>query len=165
MPSPVQRPIPLWVGGKGGPRLLRLAARHAAGWNMVWRITPSWYEERTAAIEAACDDAGRDPATFRLTVGLYTLIGEDEADARAAFERGRAAMPGGAMDGETYESWCADTLSGTPDQVRERIDAFERLGVEEIVIAPWVLPFAVPEPEQFEAFVEGVLGPLRAGRS
>jgi probable F420-dependent oxidoreductase len=165
LPSPVQRPIPLWVGGKGGPRLLRLAARHAAGWNMVWRITPSWYEERTAAIGAACADAGRDPATFRRTIGLYTLIGEDEADARAAFERGRAAMPGGAIDGDTYESWCADTLSGTPDQVRERIDAFERLGVEEIVIAPWVLPFAVPEPERFEAFVEGVLEPLRAGRS
>jgi len=69
------------------------------------------------------------------------------------------------MDSDTYESWCADTLSGTPDQVRERIDAFERLGVEEIVVAPWVLPFAVPEPERFDAFVDGVLGPSRAGRS
>ena len=33
LPAPVQTPIPVWVGGKGGPRLLRLAARHAAGWN------------------------------------------------------------------------------------------------------------------------------------
>jgi probable F420-dependent oxidoreductase len=162
LPSPVQRPIPLWVGGKGGPRLLRMAARHAAGWNMVWRIAPSWYEERSAAIESACAEAGRDPATFRRSIGLYALIGQDEADARAAFERGRAAMPGGAIDGDTYESWCSDTLSGTPDQVRERIEAFERLGVEEIVIAPWVLPFAVPEPERFD---EGVLGPSRAARS
>jgi len=165
LPSPVQRPVPLWVGGKGGPRLLRLAARHAAGWNMVWRIAPPWYGERIAAIEAACADAGRDPGTFRTTIGLYALIGEDEAAARAAFERGRAAMPGGAMDDETYESWCADTLSGTPEQARERIAAFEDLGVEEVVIAPWVLPFAVPEPERFDAFVEGVLQPLRAQRA
>jgi probable F420-dependent oxidoreductase len=165
LPSPVQRPVPLWVGGKGGPRLLRLAARHAAGWNMVWRIAPSWYEERLSAIDAACAEAGRDPATFRKTIGLYSLIGEDEAAARAAFDRGRAAMPGGAMQAETYETWCADTLSGTPEQVRERVAAFEELGVEEIVVAPWVLPFAVPEPERFEAFVEGVLGPLRADRA
>lgn len=73
-------------------------------------------------------------------------------------------MPGGAMDGETYGSWCADTLSGTPDQAIERIRAFEELGVEEIVIAPWVLPFAVPEPERFDAFVDLVLRPLRAER-
>lgn len=164
LPSPVQRPIPLWVGGKGGPRLLRLAARHAAGWNMVWRVDPSWYGGRAAAIDEACAEAGRDPTTFRRTIGLYTLVGGDEADARAAFERGRAAMPGGAMDGETYGSWCADTLSGTPDQAIERIRAFEELGVEEIVIAPWVLPFAVPEPERFDAFVDLVLRPLRAER-
>ena len=37
-PPPVQRPIPIWVGGKGGPRLLRAAARSGAGWNSVWRI-------------------------------------------------------------------------------------------------------------------------------
>ena len=165
LPSPVQRPIPLWVGGKGGPRLLRLAARHAAGWNMVWRVAPSWYAERNVAIDEACAETGRDPATFRRTIGLYTLVGHDEADARAAFERGRAAMPGGAIDGDTYESWCADTLSGTPEQVIDRIRVFEEMGVEEIVVAPWVLPFAVPEPDRFDVFVERVLRPLRAERA
>ena len=39
-PSPVQSPIPVWVGGKGGPRLLRAAARFAHGWNVVWRMSP-----------------------------------------------------------------------------------------------------------------------------
>ena len=29
LPTPVQPRIPVWVGGKGGPRLLRLAARYA----------------------------------------------------------------------------------------------------------------------------------------
>ncbi|MDP9296835.1 MAG: LLM class flavin-dependent oxidoreductase, partial [Actinomycetota bacterium] len=32
-------PVPLWVGSKGGPRSLRLAARLADGWNTVWRWT------------------------------------------------------------------------------------------------------------------------------
>jgi len=160
-PSPVQRPVPVWVGGKGGPRLLRLAARHAAGWNIVWRVSEAWYRDKLADVEAACATEGRDPATFRRTIGLYGLIGRDEAQARAAFERGRASMPGGAMASETYESWCADTLSGTPAQILDRLGAFEAMGVEEVVLAPWVLPFAVHEPEQVELFAELVLAPLR----
>jgi alkanesulfonate monooxygenase SsuD/methylene tetrahydromethanopterin reductase-like flavin-dependent oxidoreductase (luciferase family) len=161
VPAPIQQPIPLWVGGKGGPRLLRLAARYAAGWNVVWRMSPTSYEGKLASVADACAAEGRNPATLRRTVGLYALVGVDEAEARAAFERGRAAMPGGAMDGQTYESWRADTLSGTPEQCMSRVREFARLGVEEIIIAPWVLPFAIQEPAQIELFAERVLAPLQ----
>jgi probable F420-dependent oxidoreductase len=160
-PAPIQRPIPTLVGGKGGPRLLRLAVRSAAGWNVVWRFDMAWYEERVGAVRRACEEAGRDPSSFHLSVGLHTLLGEDEPAARAVFERGRAAMPGGAMDRDTYEGWRAETLSGTPDDAIARIRALEALGVEEVVVAPWVLPFAVPEPEQVDLFADRVLAPLR----
>ena len=163
LPPPVQPRIPVWVGGKGGPRLLRLAARHADGWNAVWRWAPEAFGARAGAARAACEEEGRDPSTFRFSVGLYVLMGEDGSDAQAVFERGRAAMPGGAMDADTYETWRADTLSGTPEQVIERIDAFAALGVDEIIVAPWVLPFAIPEPAQVELFAERVLRPF-AGR-
>jgi probable F420-dependent oxidoreductase len=157
VPPPVQAPIPIWVGGKGGPRLLRLAARYAAGWNVVWRLTPDAYAERVSLARSVCEEEGRDPASFRLSIGLYGLIGEDEGAARAAFARGQADMPGGALDGETYESWCADTLSGPPDRVLERIAAFEALGVEELILSPWVLPFAIRESEQVELFARLVI--------
>ena len=159
-PAP-DRPLPLWVGGKGGPRLLRLAARLADGWNVVWRMSPEAYVGKVADVRAACEAAGRDPATFGLSVGLYSLIGEDEAAARAAFERGRAAAPGNAMAEDDYETWRADTLSGTPQQVLERVAAFESMGVGEIIVAPWVLPFAIHEPEQVELFAERVIAASR----
>lgn len=163
LPVSVQRPgIPVWVGGKGGPRLLGLAARYAAGWNAVWRWSPQAYAERADAARRACEEVGRDPVTFRFSVGLYGLMGEDEPSARAAFERGRAAMPEGAIDHESFDDWRADTLSGTPEQVMERVGAFEAAGVEEIVLSPWVLPFAIHEPEQVELFAERVMAPLRA---
>jgi alkanesulfonate monooxygenase SsuD/methylene tetrahydromethanopterin reductase-like flavin-dependent oxidoreductase (luciferase family) len=92
-------------------------------------------------------------------VGLYGTLGVDEVRARAALERGRAAFPAGAMGEEPYESWRADTLSGTPEQVRERIEAFAVIGVEEIIWSPWVLPFAIPEPEMVELFADAILGP------
>jgi probable F420-dependent oxidoreductase len=161
-PAP-DRPPPLWLGGKGGPRLLRLAARLADGWNVVWRMAPDAYARKVADVRTACENEGRDPATFRLSVGLYSLIGEDGAAARAAFERGRAAAPGNSMAGDDAESWRADTLSGTPEQILERVAAFESLGVEEIIVSPWVLPFAIHEPEQVELFAERVIGPSRTG--
>jgi probable F420-dependent oxidoreductase len=161
LPAPVQPHIPVWVGGKGGPRLLALAARLADGWNSVWRWSPEAYGARAAAALRSCEAIGRDPRTFRFSVGLYSLIGATETDARRVFERARTAMPGGALDDESYEAWRADTLSGTPEQIIERVRAFEEIGVEEIVVAPWVLPFAIHEAEQVEVFAECVIRPLR----
>ncbi len=155
-PAPERGPA-LWVGGKGGPRLLRLAARLADGWNVVWRVSPEAYVGKVSDVHAACDAIGRDPATFGLSVGLHSLIGEDEASAHAAFDRGRAAAPGDAMAADDYGSWRADTLSGTPDQILERVAAFESLGVGELIVSPWVLPFAIHEPDQVELFAERVI--------
>ncbi|MCD6021986.1 MAG: flavin-dependent oxidoreductase, F420-dependent methylene-tetrahydromethanopterin reductase [Actinomycetia bacterium] len=159
-PAP-ERPPAVWVGGKGGPRLLRVAARLADGWNMGWRVAPEAYVGKVSDVHAACDATGRDPATFGLSVGLYSLIGEDEASSHAAFDRGRAAAPGDAMAGDDYGSWRADTLSGTPDQILERVAAFESLGVRELIVSPWVLPFAIHEPDQVELFAERVIAATR----
>ncbi len=115
------------------------------------------------AAHAACDVEGRDPATLRLSVGMYALLAEDEAAYEALFARGRAAMPGGAIDADTPATWRADTLSGTPEDALERIAAFEALGVEEIIVAPWVLPFAIPEPSIVELFAARVMDHVRRG--
>ncbi|MGZ5300793.1 MAG: LLM class flavin-dependent oxidoreductase [Actinomycetota bacterium] len=162
LPTPVNGRVPLWVGGKGGPRLLRLIAKYADGWNVVWRVDPDGYAARAAAARQAFESEGRDPATLRLSVGLYTLVDASEETAKAAFERGRSRFPGGAMDADTWEAWRADTLSGTPDQVIERVRRFEELGVEELVISPSVLPFAVDDPEILDVLAERVIAPLRA---
>jgi probable F420-dependent oxidoreductase len=163
LPRPARSPRPpIWVGGKGGDRLLALAARYADGWNSVWRWSPDAYATRAEAARRACERVGRDPATFRLSVGLYGLIAEDERTLSDLWRRARGAMPGGALDGESLEDWCADTLSGTPERVRERVAEWEAAGVEEIVLSPWVLPFAVPEPDQVALFAEHVIAPLRA---
>ena len=162
LPPPVQRPRPpVWVGGKGGPRLLRLAARLADGWNVVWRIAPEDYAAKLRDVVAACESEGRDPATLRRSVGLYGLIAEDERTVDALWERVRSSMPGRALDGESWDGWRSDTLSGTPEQVRERVSAFESLGVEELILSPWSLPFALPEPEMLEIVAERVIAPLR----
>jgi probable F420-dependent oxidoreductase len=162
-PRPVQHPRPpLWVGGKGGPRLLRLVARRADGWNTVWAWTPEDYGDRIRALEAACAGAGRDPATVRRSVGLYTVVGADPADLRARWEALRRWAPGGAMDGVTPEEWGRDKLAGTPERVVERLAAFAAHGVEEMVLSIGPLPFSLPDPEMIDV-IGGTVIPAARG--
>jgi probable F420-dependent oxidoreductase len=161
-PPPLQEPRPpIWIGGKGGPRLLRLAARHADGWNTVWAWSPDAYAGRVRALREACDREGRDPATVRLSVGLYTLVGEDDRDVVSRYRALQRWSPGGALDGELLDDWARDKLVGTPDQVVERLEEFASLGVEETIISGASIPFSVYDESMLEVFAETVIPPAR----
>jgi alkanesulfonate monooxygenase SsuD/methylene tetrahydromethanopterin reductase-like flavin-dependent oxidoreductase (luciferase family) len=148
---PVQRPHPpLWVGGKGGPRLLDVVARHADGWNTVWTWTPEDYADRLAALDAACHVVGRDPRTVTLSVGLYALAGHDEADLRRRFDRLRDRTPPGVLDGLDLERWRQGRLVGTVEEVRAQRDRWAELGVDELVVGLGALPFAVTDAEDLD---------------
>jgi F420-dependent oxidoreductase-like protein len=65
-PKPLQRPrMPVVIGGSG-PRMLRLAARHADIWNAV--ATPDEGAALNARLDAACAAEGRDHASLVRTV-------------------------------------------------------------------------------------------------
>ena len=154
-PRPAQRPRPpIWLGAKGGERSLRLAARHADGWNTVWRWDPKAYAERVGVARGICEEEGRDPSTLRLSVGLYALLGEDDHDLVRRFEAMQRWMPGGALDGQSLEEFADGTLTGTPERIRERVEAFETLGVEEIIVSPAPLPFAIFDPSMVELLAD-----------
>jgi probable F420-dependent oxidoreductase len=157
-PRPVQQPRPpIWIGAKGGDRALRLVARHADGWNSVWRWTPDAFSARIRRARELAEQAGRDPSTVRFSVGLYTVLGEDERDLVRRWGELERWMPG-ALAGQAMGEWRADALVGTVPEVRERVAAFEALGVEEIVVAPAPLPFAIPDPSMVKLFAEAVIG-------
>ena len=67
---PAPRKTPVLIASKG-ERMLRLTATWADAWNTAWygRIDDT-LRERTAAIDAALDAAGRDCASLRKTVGI-----------------------------------------------------------------------------------------------
>jgi F420-dependent oxidoreductase-like protein len=67
-PKPVQRPHPpIWIGGSGRRRLLRIAAMHAD----VWSSSSSGYDEDVElqrVLDDHCYAVGRDPASLRRNV-------------------------------------------------------------------------------------------------
>ena len=161
-PRPVQEPRPpLLVGGKGGPRLLRLAARYADGWNTVWRWTPEDYAARAAAAREACEREGRDPASFRLSLGLFTVVGEDEAGVKRRYELMGERLPSGVIESTPLDALREDGLVGTPDQVLERIGAFASLGVSELIVCAAPVWFALPDPSMLDVLADAVLPAAR----
>lgn len=161
-PRPVQEPgPPLLVGGKGGPRLLRIAARHADGWNTVWRWTPEDYAARAAAAREACEREGRDPEGFRLSLGLFTVVGEDEAEVKRRYELIEERLPSGVVESTPLEALREDGLVGTPDQVLGRIGAFAALGVSELIVCAAPVWFALPDPSMLDVLAETVLPAAR----
>lgn len=84
-PMPVQRPIPLWMGGITGPRVLDRIGRLSDGW--IAMTTPGrGLEEAWETVQAAAAAAGRPPGA----VGLHGII-QPGADASAERIRRQAA--------------------------------------------------------------------------
>jgi len=86
-PLPVQRPIPLWIGGQS-PRAYERIGRLADGWFPQFGPGPELDEAR-GIVEAAARDAGRDPAALGLE-GRVTYTG-DTGSVVSAIEAWRAA--------------------------------------------------------------------------
>jgi probable F420-dependent oxidoreductase len=157
-PPPAQRPgPPIWLGGKGGPKLLSLAARLADGWNTAWRWTPDAYGHRVSAARHACEEAGRDPATLRLSLGLFTVLGEDEADLDRRFELMRERLPAGVVDKIPRRVLEQECLVGTPERALGRLARFAELGVEELIVSPAPLWFSLPDPSMLDLLAEAVI--------
>ena len=69
-PKPVQTPHPpIWIGGVGRRRTLRMAAEHAAVWNAPGG-SPEQVAELSEVLDGHCADIGRDPAEIRRSVQI-----------------------------------------------------------------------------------------------
>jgi F420-dependent oxidoreductase-like protein len=68
-PKPVQAELPIWVGGTGERRTLRIAARYADGWNAAF-IDPDTFAHKLGVLHQHCADVGRDAQQIRTAVNV-----------------------------------------------------------------------------------------------
>lgn len=119
LPRPA-RPIPVLVASFQ-PRMLHLTAKYADSWNTAWLGRADALAEPRAAIEAACLDVGRDPATLEITVGVNVAFPD------------LGSVPPSASDPSKF-------LSGA-DEVVTGLRAYAEAGVGHVIC--WLYPLNV----------------------
>jgi F420-dependent oxidoreductase-like protein len=69
-PKPLQKPHPpIWIGGAGERRTLRIVAEHADVWNLAGADV-SEAVRKSKILDDHCSELGRDPATIRRSIQL-----------------------------------------------------------------------------------------------
>ena len=103
-PRPQSPPIMI---GTTGEKMLRLTAGYADWWNVDWRNRPEDVLPHRGAVDAACAEVGRDPATLVRTAGIMVdLPGYPARDVPAS-----------------------PPLAGTPEEIAEGLRAHAREGI------------------------------------
>jgi alkanesulfonate monooxygenase SsuD/methylene tetrahydromethanopterin reductase-like flavin-dependent oxidoreductase (luciferase family) len=134
-----------------------LVARHASGWNTVWKRTPESFAERAAKLRLVAEAEGRDPGSIRLSIGLYTLVGEDQADLGRRFQTLQRRTPGAALDGQRLDEYARETLTGTAQACLEKLAAFAEAGAEELIVGAGSVPFSVADWSMVELISEALI--------
>lgn len=134
LPKGIQLPHPpIIVGGKGGRRIARLAARWADEFNTVGG-TPGEVRERFARVREAVSEAGRDQSTFTTSFMTWCYVGEDERAVRDRVERARQLDPRAGSFDEFLADVERDCIVGTPDRAVERLSEYAAAGVQRVFL-------------------------------
>ena len=136
MPKPVQKPLPILVGGMGD-QLLKITAKHADVSNFSWNTPLDIYEEKLKVLQKHCKRYGRDYDSIRKSAGLHLAIEGAEATAPAPYEKYSGTR-----------NWEYKSMEDAAEFIRGYAD----LGVDHFVI---VFPYG-SESESIKVLMEKV---------
>jgi F420-dependent oxidoreductase-like protein len=141
-PKPIQRPLPLLIGGGGEQKTLRIAARYANEWN-VWG-TPAVLRHKMAILDQHCAEIGRNSAEIKRSAVALLVLTDDPAVVERSRASGRPLIAGNA--GEVKQ------------QIQEYIDA----GVDEIIIPDFNMGTLENKKATYQRFLDEVASEFRA---
>ena len=124
-PKPIQAELPIWVGGGGEKRTLKIVARWADGWNVPF-IAPDELARKRAVLAEHCANANRDVNDIRCAVNVGLAFSEESL--RTQF-------------GQIADFVRPGVLMGSDDQIVDTIGRFVDAGADQVNIAmraPWL---------------------------
>jgi F420-dependent oxidoreductase-like protein len=139
-PKPVQRPLPLLVGGGGEKKTLRIAARHADEWN-VWG-DPATLRRKNGILDGYCRELGRDPRQIRRSAVALLFLNDD----KAFIENIKQRVTGRPI------------IAGNLDEVRAIVRDYEAAGVDELIVPDFTLGQGKAKLDVLDRFIRGVAG-------
>jgi len=153
-PKPVQKPHPpIWVGGMGEKKTLRIVAEHADGWNAFPLPIPQM-REKLDVLRNHCVAVGRDFDSISKQLGIRAIVREDpnEVEAELAHFAEQSQLP---LDRARQMA-----IAGTPEEVAESLLPYVEVGFD------WfVLMERIPlDYDTLQLFMREVVPRLRNGR-
>lgn len=150
LPQPMQSRLPIWIGGLGEKKTLRIVAKHADGWNAAYTSVEN-FERLNGVLDRWCETEQRDPKDIKRSVNLAFNLATDAA----GVEQQRIKL---------HKDWGpaaarieSGALLGTPDEAIERIRAYQGAGADQVNIAlraPW-------DEAALDAYINEVMPALR----
>jgi alkanesulfonate monooxygenase SsuD/methylene tetrahydromethanopterin reductase-like flavin-dependent oxidoreductase (luciferase family) len=127
-PPPLQRRLPLLIGGGGERRTLRTVAKYADIWNVGGDLEK--VSRKDGVLRRHCSDVGRDHTEIERTLGQPVWIVRD------SLEEARSVA---AEHAKHHPGWRGPSPA-TPETLARRFDCFWDLGFRHIYFdyaAPW----------------------------
>jgi alkanesulfonate monooxygenase SsuD/methylene tetrahydromethanopterin reductase-like flavin-dependent oxidoreductase (luciferase family) len=123
VPHPLQRHVPIMIGGTGRTKTLRTIARYGDQWNAAG--TPELLGELGPILDGYLDEEGRGRDAIERTTNLWMVIRDSEAQARRVWDETMAANVK-----EVDEGMIADQrpILGPAEKVAARLREYEAVG-------------------------------------
>ncbi|MGB8859037.1 MAG: TIGR03560 family F420-dependent LLM class oxidoreductase [Ilumatobacteraceae bacterium] len=133
-PRPVQAKIPIWIGGGGEKRTLKIAARYADGWNVPF-IDPEAFANKNAILDEHCAVVGRDPGEVKRAINVGLAYTEESLQQQF---------------GAISDLVRPGVLTGSHDEIMDRIGQYVEAGAHQVNIALRA-PFNLEALERFSS--------------
>ncbi len=139
-PKPLQRPLPLLIGGGGEKVTLKIAARWADEWN-VWG-TPDTLRHKIGVLKDHCAALGREIGDIHKSAQALLFMSEDQAWLE---QRRQTPMQ-------------MATMIGTPAEIAAIVDDYAAAGVDEIIVPDFTLGQGDAKKAAMDTFMRVVAG-------
>ena len=131
-PQPLQRPLPLLVGGGGEQVTLRLVARYADANNVGAAAGIDAVRRKEEALRRHCDEVGRNESEIERTLNTGPIIIRSTREAALEVLKGAYAANGGA------QMWAGklpdEQPLGPAEHIAEWLRPFVELGYRHVVV-------------------------------
>jgi alkanesulfonate monooxygenase SsuD/methylene tetrahydromethanopterin reductase-like flavin-dependent oxidoreductase (luciferase family) len=153
-PRPVQRRLPILIGGSGKTKTLRTTARYADVWNAYG--SPERFQELGAVLEERCGEVGREPAAIERTVTTHTVLRDTPGAAMEVWqETARIHDLEGKLGSDGSDRGL--TFGGPPAAFVDLVHRYQEAGLDEIIVV-FRNPFDMETMERIGEVKAGLQG-------